>query len=81
MSVSLKNVLDPSVKLFNVPESQPLSTHLLNILCDDRGRALGLVTGVRQVSGGKALGTCGSCCSARLSVQGTPLRLQRADSK
>lgn len=41
MSVSLKNVLDPSVKLINVPESQPLSTHLLNILCDDGGVHLG----------------------------------------
>lgn len=81
MSVSLKNVLDPSVKLINVPESQSLSTHLLNILCDDRGSALGLVTGVRQVSGGKALATCVSYSSASLSVQATPLQLERADSK
>lgn len=81
MSVSLKNVLEPSMKLINVPESQPLSTHLLNILCDDRESALGLVTGVRQVSGGKALGTGVSCCSASLSVQATPLQLERVDGK
>lgn len=36
MPFSLKNVLDKAVKISNFNESQPLSIHLFNILCDKR---------------------------------------------
>lgn len=37
LKVSCKNVLDETVKIINFIKSQPLSTHLYNILCEKIG--------------------------------------------
>ena len=48
MSISLRNVLYEAVKIVNAIKSQPMSTHVFNILCNKtRGmyKAFWLLTG------------------------------------
>lgn len=58
MPLSLKKVLDESVKIINFIKSRPLQTRLFKILCEDMGsvhKALLLHTEVRWLSRGKVL--------------------------
>jgi hypothetical protein len=58
MPLSLKTVLDESVKIINFIKSRPLNMRLFRILCDDLGRihtSLLLHTEVRWLSRGKIL--------------------------